>query len=193
MDHLLQFLFARLYRRTGQAVNGHTIVLGLEHSQVVARLYYLRHLWYHAIYAVRAYGDGMNQEVLHILWQFRSGARHLVSGQTDIIFHTVILCYKQILTLCHKVHDILYAEVTGHRVFLHTASGKLAYRASLKELAAQLPGRWFSMPHQSYIVNMLHVRSVSALSLSLTNGTEIPISRRKQQEFLSNFHRFLGV
>lgn len=91
------------------------------------------------------------------------------------------------------VHDILYAEVTGHRVFLHTASGKLAYRASLKELAAQLPGRWFSMPHQSYIVNMLHVRSVSALSLSLTNGTEIPISRRKQQEFLSNFHRFLGV
>lgn len=92
-----------------------------------------------------------------------------------------------------KVHDIFYAEVINHRVFLHTNSGVFSFRGSLRDLMVQLPDRWFSSPHQSYIINLLHVKSVSFQAVYLTDGTDIPVSRRKQREFTQSFHRFLGV
>ena len=92
-----------------------------------------------------------------------------------------------------KVQDIRYAEVQRHQMTLYTTDGCLSFRGALKDLVSQLPGRWFSAPHQSYVVNLLYVRSASKTELVLTDGTRIPISRRRQQEFLHSFHRFLGV
>ena len=92
-----------------------------------------------------------------------------------------------------KVQDIYYAEVINHHVSLYTNSGVFSFRGSLRELMAQLPDRWFSAPHQSYIINLLHVKSVSFQTVYLTDGTDIPVSRRKQREFTQSFHRFLGV
>ena len=92
-----------------------------------------------------------------------------------------------------RVQDIRYAEVRRHLIMLYTADGCLSFRGALKELVSQLPGRWFASPHQSYVVNLLHVKSASKAELVLTDGTRIPISRRRQQEFLRHFHRFLGV
>lgn len=92
-----------------------------------------------------------------------------------------------------QVHDIVYAEVINHHVTLHTTVGSISFRATLKDLTSQLPGHWFCAPHQSYVVNLLHVRTVSAQEVALTDGTRIPISRRRHREFLRSFHRFLGV
>ena len=92
-----------------------------------------------------------------------------------------------------KVQDILYAEVVNHHVVLHTTMGSATFRTSLRELTAQMPKRWFSAPHQSYVVNLLHVRTASAQEVSMTDGTRIPIARSKQREFLQSFHRFMGV
>lgn len=92
-----------------------------------------------------------------------------------------------------KVQDILYAEVVNHHVVLHTTTGSATFRTSLRELTAQMPRRWFSAPHQSYVVNFLHVRTASAREVCLMDGTRIPVTRSRQQEFLRGFHRFLGV
>lgn len=92
-----------------------------------------------------------------------------------------------------KVQDIRFVEVLGHRITLHTTDGTVSFRASLRDILSQLPERWFSMPHQSYVVNLLHVRSASKVEVTLTDGTKIPVSRRRQQEFTHSFHRFLGV
>lgn len=92
-----------------------------------------------------------------------------------------------------QVQQIRYAEVSGHRVTLHTDSGLLTFRGSLKDICTLLPGRWFCAPHQSYLVNLLHVRSITKEAVLLDDGTAIPLSRRKQAEFLQAFHAFLGV
>lgn len=92
-----------------------------------------------------------------------------------------------------NVQDIRYLEVLGHRLTLHTTQGIFSFRASLKDIAAQLPGRWFASPYQSYVVNLLHIRSTSRTEITLTDGTKIPISRRRKQEFFHSFHLFLGV
>ena len=64
---------------------------------------------------------------------------------------------------------------------------------SLRELMAQMPKRWFCAPHQSYLVNLLHIRTASAQEVCMMDGTRIPITRGRQREFLQSFHRFLGV
>lgn len=47
----------------------------------------------------------------------------------------------------------------------------------------------FSMPHQSFVVNLYHVKNVSGGIIFLDNGAEIPIAQKKQkiwkQELLS--------
>lgn len=91
-----------------------------------------------------------------------------------------------------QVQQIRYAEVSGHRVSLHTDSGVLTFRATMKEICVMLPGRWFCAPHQSYLVNLLHVCTIAREAVLLDDGTSIPLSRRKQAEFLQAFHAFLG-
>lgn len=92
-----------------------------------------------------------------------------------------------------QVQQLRYAEVSGHRLTLHLDSGLLTCRATLKDIAALLPSRQFCAPHQSYMVNLLHVRTVAKDALWLDDGTRIPLSRRRQPEFLQAFHALMGV
>lgn len=92
-----------------------------------------------------------------------------------------------------NLHDIRYAEVHNHHTTVYTTTGNYSFRAPLKELMSQLPERWFSMPHQSYLVGLLHVRSVTPQDVLLIDDTRLPVSRRRQQDFVHSFHRFLGV
>ena len=90
------------------------------------------------------------------------------------------------------VREILYLEVQNHTAILHLQDGRYTFRATLKDLTAQLPERYFCAPQQSYLVNMQHIRSADALSVVMVNGDRIPLSRRKRQDFLHRFHSFLG-
>ena len=41
----------------------------------------------------------------------------------------------------------------------------------------------FSMPHQSFSVNMLHVKNVKGQHIYLDNGMEIPLSQEKNRKY----------
>lgn len=90
------------------------------------------------------------------------------------------------------LHDIYFIEVLRHYILIHEASKTYQGRGALKDIYYRLPQGYFAMPHQSYIVNMEHIRSVSGNEISMVNGSVIPISRRKQNEFNSRFFRYLG-
>lgn len=92
-----------------------------------------------------------------------------------------------------NVHDIRYAEVSGHRITVHTTGETIVFRGALRELLGKLPDRFFFPIHQSYTVNLLHVQSLSRDGVRLTDGTALPLSRRRQMEFADAFHKFLGV
>lgn len=94
---------------------------------------------------------------------------------------------------CHVIplDDIYYFEVFNHHTILHTMDKSYTFRATLKEITAQLPKIYFGTPHQSYIVNFRHIKTATARDIHLTNGAVIPISRRKQQEFDEQLRRFL--
>lgn len=91
-----------------------------------------------------------------------------------------------------RMNDIYYFEVFNHHTVLHTMDKEYLFRATLREIVTELPNGYFGSPHQSYLVNFVHVKTVMAKELHLTNGAVVPISRRKQQEFEAQLHTYLG-
>lgn len=91
-----------------------------------------------------------------------------------------------------RMKDIYYFEVFNHHTILHAAHEHFTFRATLKEVAEKLPKGYFGSPHQSYLVNFMHVQTATAGNLCLTNGAVVPVSRRRQQEFESQLYRYLG-
>lgn len=90
------------------------------------------------------------------------------------------------------MQDIYYIEVYNHVTTLHTIDSEYTIRATLKEMLAQLPQGYFGAPHQSYIVNFSHVKTATAQEVALTNGARIPVSRRRQTDFMRQLHLYLG-
>lgn len=95
-------------------------------------------------------------------------------------------------TLSLRTSDIFYFEVYGHFTTVHTADEQHTIRITLKEIQAQLPKGYFAAPHQSYIVNLAHIRTATSNEIKLTNGACIPVSRRRQRDFEHQFHQYLG-
>lgn len=90
------------------------------------------------------------------------------------------------------MQDIYYIEVYNHITTLHTIDGEYSLRTSLKEVLAQLPQGYFGMPHQSYIINFSHVKTATTQEIALTNGMRLPVSRRRQADFMRQLHLYLG-
>lgn len=88
--------------------------------------------------------------------------------------------------------EIYFLEVFNHHTILHTIDQSFTFRATLKDILLQLPPLYFGMPHQSYIVNFNHVVTASCTEILLSNGSHIPVSRRKKAEFEHQLHQYLG-
>lgn len=91
-----------------------------------------------------------------------------------------------------RMNDIYYFEVFNHHTVLHTMDREFTFRATLKEITTDLPRGYFGSPHQSYLVNFVHIKTVMAKELHLTNGAVVPVSRRRQQEFEDQLYAYLG-
>lgn len=91
-----------------------------------------------------------------------------------------------------RTHEVYYIEAFGHTIVIHTSNQDYQIRGTLKELFSMLPHGQFAIPHQSYIVNMEHIKTASCDQIGMTNGAKIPISRRRQAEFNRQFYAYLG-
>ena len=87
------------------------------------------------------------------------------------------------------VDQTLYVEVLGKRCQVHTTEGVLDVKCRLSDIEELLQGHGFLKPHRSYLVNSQFVFSMGKTSVTLTDKTEIPISRNRvaevRQEFLA--------
>lgn len=75
-------------------------------------------------------------------------------------------------------HEILYIESINSKCILHTESGETytVYK-TLNTIEKELGDRRFLRCHQSFLVNMDHIRQVGKQFL-LTNGDYVPIRQR---------------
>jgi DNA-binding LytR/AlgR family response regulator len=75
-----------------------------------------------------------------------------------------------------ELNDILYAEVLGNYVTIHTDRKKIIAYLTMKSLESQLSHADFIKIHQSFLVNRSKIESVEGNELKVGNRS-LPISR----------------
>lgn len=83
-----------------------------------------------------------------------------------------------------RASDVTYAESLNRVRIVHLKSGEsVQINMTLAQIAEALPPRQFLYCHRSVVVNLNCVKSVNSTELTLRDGTTLPLSRRRYQDF----------
>ena len=91
-----------------------------------------------------------------------------------------------------NIPDILFCEATGSYTTLHLKnSDKLVTSKTLKDFEELLGSHSFYRTHHSYIINLNEIKRYikgDGGSVLMSNAAELPVSKRKKDEFLKKLH-----
>lgn len=91
-----------------------------------------------------------------------------------------------------SLHHILYLESTGNYYILHCTDSVHRCRGCLSEMERILSEHYFCRIHSSFLVNMEYVKTIhKGNCLLLTDGSQLPISRKKNELFKKAYFSFL--
>lgn len=89
--------------------------------------------------------------------------------------------------------QIVFVEVTGHRLTYHLESGEqLEVRGSLGQLEEELEGAPVTRISKSLLVNMDKITLLRAHELQMSTGEVLGISRTRRREVLDTVTDYLG-
>ena len=88
----------------------------------------------------------------------------------------LIVCEGETLKLYER--DLLYVEAQAHETVLRTIRGVYRIRESFSSLVTRLSADFFQT-HCSYFVSLKHVRRIARASVTLDDGTAVPLARGK--------------
>lgn len=92
----------------------------------------------------------------------------------------VILDFKTVEGLtCLAAENIYFFEYENRRVRIVAKDGEYHLIDRIGNLAKRMETFGFSMPHQSFVVNMFHVKNVKGQQIFLDNVMEVPLSQKK--------------
>lgn len=88
-----------------------------------------------------------------------------------------------------ELEKLLYCEVLNRTLVFHLTDGRiLESTGSMDELARKLAEYpCFLRPHRSFLVNMEYIRSITAKTLVLTDGAQIPIPRGRAADIKNQY------
>ena len=90
------------------------------------------------------------------------------------------------------VRDIRYAETWERFARISTPAGFLETRLRLGELAGLLPEQ-FLYCHRTILVNMRHICFLNRTHLTLTDGTDLPVSKQNSKEIMQTYNLWAGA
>ena len=114
--------------------------------------------------------------------------RYMKSAEKKIIldFHTVDG------SLCLPVERIYFFEYENRKIRIVTDEEQYYMADKIGNVAKRMAEFGFSMPHQSFVVNMFHVKNVKNQQIFLDNGMEIPLSQKKQKIWKQELMEYLS-
>ena len=89
------------------------------------------------------------------------------------------------------LNDILYMSAEDKYTMLYTQQERLIDRTSLQELEGMLENCGFYRIHRKYLVNLRYHRSMSKGMLQLSNGQELPVSRRRETGYREALRKWM--
>ena len=89
------------------------------------------------------------------------------------------------------LHKLEYCEVMKRTLIFHLHDGTvLESSGSMDTLCSTLEDSGFLRPHRSFLVNMEHIRNISAKAIVMENNTEIPIPHGKHTEIKNQYLQY---
>lgn len=85
------------------------------------------------------------------------------------------------------VSDVKYLEIMDQTLSVFTVSGEISLRYKMENAERLLLPYGFLRVHKSYLVNYNYIHSIQREELRLTDGTRIPVSRRRYQTLQEAF------
>ena len=88
--------------------------------------------------------------------------------------------------------EILYIESRAKKVEIHTVGAleSIEIYATMEELGGQL-GESFYRCHCAYLVNMAYITEYGKDSVTLTNGDQVYVAKKKYSEFVRAYKCYL--
>ena len=94
--------------------------------------------------------------------------------------------------LCLPVESIYFFEYENRKIRIVTDEEQYYMADKIGNVAKRMAEFGFSMPHQSFVVNMFHVKNVKNQQIFLDNGMEIPLSQKKQKIWKQELMEYLS-
>lgn len=91
-----------------------------------------------------------------------------------------------------ELSDITYLSSEDKYTILYTKDGYYVDRTSLKDYEAMLEAYGFCRIHRKYLVNLSEHRGIGRGKVTLQDGTELPISRRRENVYHAKLLQLLG-
>lgn len=123
--------------------------------------------------------------------EFTKVMSRIIQEYEDSKIHKLIILEDKQEELIN-LHDLLYIEA------LKTKKGYLLYRlndhslqgkGNLKDLVQELAPYHFFLCHRSILVNISYIHYIRGNSITLKNGSYLPLSRRKEKELKALFSK----
>ena len=95
-------------------------------------------------------------------------------------------------SLCLPVERIYFFEYENRKIRIVTDEEQYYMADKIGNVAKRMAEFGFSMPHQSFVVNMFHVKNVKNQQIFLDNGMEIPLSQKKQKIWKQELMEYLS-
>lgn len=122
-------------------------------------------------------------------------SREKLFATLDRFFHV----HTSLRTLTYKLNrmdesvylsEIRWVEADGHRCILHTRKGDIVTRTPFAQICEQLKDADFVKPIRYALVSLESVAAIPTDVFTLTDGTEVPISRDQRPAMKKAFSDF---
>lgn len=89
------------------------------------------------------------------------------------------------------ITEIVYFESQGHYIVVHYNEKSLRFKARMSDIETALSKYFFVRCHVGYLLNCRFVQICSRTSVTLTDGTVLPVSRAKAEETQTAFMAYM--
>jgi len=91
-----------------------------------------------------------------------------------------------------KASDIILIETSGHKNLIKLKNVTYQIYEKLDVLEEILKGYGFLRTHNSFLVNMMHIRGINSYVLTLDDGRQLPVPKARYKQVRQEYTLFLG-
>ena len=169
-------------------MNGLAIAKRIRQQDVRVRIVFLTTV---LSYVLEAYEAGGNNYLLKPL-SYAKFCRELTRAMEEKDDVQALCVWEDNKSGIYKIylHQILYIETDQKHTLIHTEQENIVSYRQMKQHEALFAGTSLVRCHAAYLVNLRYFQKLEGAVLTLTDGTQIPVSRGRRAFVVEQIRRY---